>query len=172
VLEPLSGKLAETLGPRLEGPPLRVESRRREDAEAAWVELAHDGWATRYGLIHERRLFLDLKLDELRGEDRLVPAAGARPRVLAAPYAARFHLHPEVQVSLARDKKSVLLRGASGRGWWFRNDAAEVGVEPSVWFEGGVGRRSAQIVLKGVARTDGVTKVRWKLTAADPNGRP
>jgi uncharacterized heparinase superfamily protein len=175
VLEPLSGRLSETLGPRLEGPPLRVESRRREDDGAAWVELAHDGWRARYGLIHERRLFLDTRADELRGEDRLAPAAGERPRALAAPFAVRFHLHPEVQVSLARDKKSVLLRGPSGRGWWFRNDAAEVGVETSLWFENGAPRRSAQIVLKGVARTDAPTRVRWKLTPAggpgDPNGR-
>jgi uncharacterized heparinase superfamily protein len=172
VLEPLSGRLAESLGPRLEGPPLRVESRRREAEGSAWVELAHDGWAPRYGLIHERRLFVDARSDELRGEDRLAPARGARPRVLAVPYAVRFHLHPEVQVSLARDRKSVLLRGPSGRGWWFRDDAAEVSVEPGCWFEDGAPRRSAQIVLKGVARTDGTTRVRWKLAPADGPGGP
>jgi uncharacterized heparinase superfamily protein len=80
--------------------------------------------------------------------------------------AARFHLEPGVQASLSRDKKSVLLRGASGRGWWFRTDAADVAIEPSVHFEQGLTRRSLQIVLRGTARTDAETRVRWKISPA------
>ena len=92
------------------------------------------------------------------------------PRALAAPYAVRFHLHPEVQVSIARDHKSVLLRGPSGRGWWFRSDAPEVAVETSAWFENGWPKRAPQIVLKGVARTNGSTRVRWKISPAGAPG--
>jgi uncharacterized heparinase superfamily protein len=166
VLEPLQGRLSRILGARLEGPAFRVEGRRHETDGAVWVDLAHDGWAQPYGLAHERRLYLDIRADELRGEDRLVRIEGAKPRALAAPYALRFHLHPEVQVSMARDRKSVLLRGPSGRGWWFRNDAAEVSIEPGAWFEAGAPRKASQIVLRGVARTDGLTRVRWKVTPA------
>jgi uncharacterized heparinase superfamily protein len=166
ILEPLKGRLAAILGPRLDGPAFRVEARRHAAQDALWVELAHDGWAPRYGLVHERRLYLDLKSDELRGEDRLSPLPGERVRALAAPFAIRFHLFPGLQVSLARDRKSVLLRGPSGRGWWFRNDAAEVSIEPSQVFENGAARKTAQIVLRGVARTDGLTRVRWKIAPA------
>jgi uncharacterized heparinase superfamily protein len=113
-----------------------------------------------------RRFYLDVRSDELRGEDRLTCQPGVRLRALAAPYAERFHLYPGLQVSMARDRKSVLLRGRSGRGWWLRNDAAEVSIEPSVWFENGAPRKAAQIVLRGVARTDGQTRVRWKITPA------
>lgn len=170
VLEPLQGRLSKILGPRLEGPVFRVESRRHDADDAQWVELAHDGWVQRFGLTHERRLFVDVRADELRAEDQLAPAPGAHPRVLAAPWAARFHLYPGVQVSQARDKKSVLLRGPSGRGWWFRSDAAEVSVEPSVIFDNGLSRKTAQIVLRGVARTDATTRVRWKLAPAGAPG--
>jgi uncharacterized heparinase superfamily protein len=166
VLEPLQGRLARALGPRLEGPVYRVESRRRETEQAVWVELAHDGWVSRYGLVHERRFWLDVTTDELRGEDRLTPQPGVRVRALAAPYAVRFHLFPGLQVSLARDRRSVLLRGPSGRGWWLRNDAAEVSIEPSVFFDNGAQRKAAQVVLRGVARTDAPTRVRWKLAPA------
>ena len=172
VLEPLQGRLAAALGPRLEGPGFRVESRRHEAENGVWVELAHDGWVPRYGLVHERRFYLDVLTDELRGEDRLTPQPGVRVRPLAAPFAVRFHLYPGVQVSLARDRKSVLLRGRSGRGWWLRNDAAEVSIEPSVCFENGAPRKAAQIVLRGVARTDGLTRVRWKITPAGGGGEP
>lgn len=177
VLEPLQGRLAAALGPRLEGASFRVESRRHEAEGAVWVELAHDGWVPRFGLVHERRFYLDVQGDELRGEDRLTPQPGVRVRPLAAPYAVRFHLYPGLQVSLARDRKSVLLRGRSGRGWWLRNDAAEVSIEPSVFFENGAPRKAAQVVLRGVARTDGMTRVRWKIApaggaAAEPMARP
>lgn len=173
VMEPLQGQIAKVLGARLEGPDMRVEARRHETPDAVWVELAHDGWAPRFGLMHERRLFVDVRADELRAEDQLVPAPGARPRTLAVPYAVRFHLHPSVQVSQALDRHNVLLRGPSGRGWWFRSDAPEVSVEPSIVFENGVSRKTAQVVLRGVARTDGPTRVRWKIApAATPGEGP
>jgi uncharacterized heparinase superfamily protein len=166
VLEPLRGRLGEILGPRLMGPALKIERRRQDQENAVLIEISHDGWVARFGLAHERALFLDRRADELRGEDRLSPRPGGEGRALAAPYALRFHLHPQVQVSLARDRKSVLLRGASGRGWWFRNDAAEVSIEPAAWFENGYLRRASQIVMRGVARTDAETRVRWKITPA------
>ncbi len=170
VLAPLQGRLSGALGPRLDGPPFQVEARREADEGAALLVLAHDGWAPRFGLIHERTLYLDIRADELRGEDLLFPAEGARPKVMAAPFACRFHLHPDVQVSASRDHKSVLLRGLSGRGWWFRSDAAEVTVEASSWFENGWPRKSAQVVLKAVARTEGRTRVRWKISPAGGPG--
>jgi len=170
VLAPLQGRLAEILGSRLEGADLRVTARREEGEGAILLDLAHDGWVPRFGLHHERALYVDVRADELRGEDRLVPDAAARPRALAAPYALRFHLHPEVQVAMAADHRSVLLRGPSGRGWWFRNDAPEVSVEAGAWFESGAVRRATQIVLRGVARTDNTTRIRWKVTPAGGPG--
>jgi uncharacterized heparinase superfamily protein len=147
-----------------------VAARRTEYEGGVWLEVAQDGWARTLGLIHERRLFLDPAADELRGEDRFAPSAdtpkgGAR----YTPYAIRFHLHPEVQASIARDGKSVLLRGPSDRGWWFRNDAAEAVLEPTAWFEGGLPRRSVQIVLRGNASSTAGARVRWKLTPVEPD---
>jgi uncharacterized heparinase superfamily protein len=160
---PLTGFTARVLGPRLVAAPERVEARRNESEGGLWLELAHDGWAKTCGLIHERRLFLDPLLDELRGEDRFTPSAegflGSQPFGLAV----RFHLHPDAQVSLARDKRSVLLRGPSDRGWWFRNDAAEVALEPSVFFQAGQPRRTTQVVLRASVGEEGM-RVRWKLT--------
>lgn len=172
VAEPMAGRLAELMGPRLDGPPFKVGCQRREAEGAVWLELEHDGWAPLFGLIHQRRLYLDQRLDELRAEERLYPAPlptsrpGGLPRPLAAPYALRFHLEPGVVASLARDRHSILLRGPSGRGWWFRTDAPDVAIEPSVHVEEGLTRRSLQVVARGSARTNAETKVRWKLSPA------
>ncbi|WGM32471.1 heparinase II/III family protein [Brevundimonas sp. NIBR11] len=172
--EPLGGWKGELLGPRLYGRPYHLTSERRDGDGAVWLEVEHDAWAQPFGLMHQRRLYLDQRLDELRAEERLHPAAGPRDvvRAIAAPYAVRFHLEPGVQASLARDRRSILLRGHSGRGWWFRTDGPDVAIEPSVHVDEGLTRRSLQVVVRGSARTDAETKIRWKLSPAGAAGDP
>jgi len=161
---PLSGGLARALGPRLIGGAQKLEVHRRESESGVWVELSHDGWLATTGLTHERRLFLDRNHDEVRGEDRFIPAADAAARPIAV--AVHFHLHPQVRALLARDQRSVLLRGRAPRGWWLRNDASEVTLEPSIVFHGGLPVRTVQVILRGRLRADRGGRVRWKLAAA------
>ncbi|MBB5745011.1 heparinase II/III domain-containing protein [Brevundimonas variabilis] len=172
--EPLGGWHADLLGPRLISRPLTVKVQHREADGAVWLEAEHDGWVETHGLLHERRLYLDQKLDELRAEERLHPSASGGPAVrpIAAPYAVRFQLEPGVQASLARDRRSILLRGHSGRGWWFRTDGPDVAIEPSVHVDDGLTRRALQIVVRGSARTDAETRVRWKLSPAGASTDP
>jgi len=172
--EPLGGWKGDLLGARLVGRPLHVETEQRDGEGAVWLEIEHDGWVHDFGLLHQRRLYLDQRLDELRAEERLHPASGQKDmvRAIAAPYAVRFQLEPGVQASLARDRRSILLRGHSGRGWWFRTDGPDVAIEPSVHVDEGLTRRSLQIVVRGSARTDSETKIRWKLSPAGAGGEP
>jgi uncharacterized heparinase superfamily protein len=164
----LQGLAARGLGPRLVRTPRRVEAVRNENEHGVWLELSHDGWLEEYGLVHERRLYLDGGLDELRGEDRFEPGPGPqRPLRRVLGYAVRFHLPPTVKVSLARDRRSVLLRGPSNRGWWFRNDAPDVYLEVSTMFEDRQPRRGSQVVLKGPLSREGGL-VRWKLAPVEP----
>jgi uncharacterized heparinase superfamily protein len=168
--EPLRGMRGRALGPRMLADYDTVDARRHEAEGGLWLEMAHDAWARRRHLRHERRLFLDLSADELRGEDRLTPlgdsaAAGDRRFI---PFVIRFHLHPDVRASLARDGKSVLLKAEGDEvGWRLRSDAREMAVDGSVSFEDGVARRSHQVVLRAEARADAGVKVRWKLAAAE-----
>lgn len=169
--EPMRGFPAQVLGPRLEGAPTEVEARRQETETALWLELAHQGWGRAFGLRHERRLFLDLVADELRGEDRFSPigadAAGREGRRFV-PFAVRFHIHPDVRVSLARDGKSVLLRpGEDESGWRLRSDAQDCAIENSVYFQDGQPRRAQQVVLRGQTRLDAGARLRWKLASVD-----
>jgi uncharacterized heparinase superfamily protein len=166
---PLSGFAARVLGPRLRDAYAVVEPRRQVAEGALWLELAHDGWARRFGLRHERRLYLDVGADDLRGEDRLVPLAakGGVDGRRFVPFIVRFHLHPQVSALIARDKKSVLLKAEGEEtGWWLRNDALDVALEPSVHHQDGLTRHGQQIVLRGQARRDAGAKVRWKLSSA------
>ncbi len=163
---PLSGLAARALGPRLVGGPSVVTFARRESPAGIWLDMSHDGWAAAFGLMHERRLFLDKGANELRGEDRFVPQPGAKP--VSTPVAIGFHLPPRVTARLARDQRSVLLRGASAIGWWLRNDAGEVSVEPALSVGAGRARRATVVVMRGRLRADRGGRIRWKLTLAEP----
>ncbi|HZZ33538.1 MAG TPA: heparinase II/III family protein [Phenylobacterium sp.] len=166
---PLQGFVARALGPRLRG-GYAVEGVDRQVAHrGVWLQASHDGWVKRFGLRHDRRLYLDLEDDELRGEEALVPlgrrggAAGRR----FAPFVVRFHLHPQVSALIARDKTSVLLKvEGEAAGWWLRSDAQEATLEPAAHHEDGVSRHGQQIVLRGQARLDAGGKLRWKLSSA------
>jgi len=166
--EVVTGLAAEGLGERLVGGPTRAVVRRHESDEAMWLEASHDGWLRTLGLMHERRLFIDRKTGELRGEDRFEPPkpkddAGPRRYI---PFAVRFQLAPGVKASLAQDGKTVLLRGPT-KALWLRTDAAQVAIEPSQHVDGGEVRRSSQVVLRGQVRHDKGGRVRWKLSASE-----
>ncbi|MGR4862551.1 heparinase II/III family protein [Caulobacter sp. LARHSG274] len=164
---PLSGWRARALGPWLVDGATQVEVKRHDGDAGVWLDLAHDGWR-RLGLTHARRLYLDLKADELRGEDSLVPMAAARtdgPRRYL-PFMISFHLHPDARASLARDGKSVLIKGPSNVGWWLRNDAVDVAIAPSPHFDHGHARQAGTIVLKSQVRPEKGAKIRWKLARA------
>ncbi|HZC15549.1 MAG TPA: heparinase II/III family protein [Caulobacteraceae bacterium] len=167
---PLGGFAGRALGQRLVGGVKAVTCSRRENEAGVWVDLAHEGWVRQAGLIHERRLFLDKTTHELRGEDRFVPTGPPRPASL--PIAIYFHLHPEVTAVLARDQRSVLLRGASEIGWWLRNDAGEVSIENTVHLDDGRPRRAEAVALRARLRADRGGRVRWKLTLAEPAPEP
>lgn len=162
----LAGWPARMLGPRLVGGPARVEVKRVASEAGIWLDFSHDGWVPEFGLTHARHLFLDLSADELRGEDLFTPTAAARGRRVIA-YAVHFHLTPEVEAVVARDHRSVLLRGPSAKGWWLRNDATDVRVEPSVHFREGRHVATRQVVLLGHVQGERGGRVRWKLTAVD-----
>jgi len=167
---PLSGFRARALGPWLVDGATKVEAKRHDDVGGVWLDIVHDGWR-HVGLSHARRLFLDAVNDELRGEDALTPlaadpAAADGPRRYL-PFAVRFHLHPEARASIARDGKSVLIRGPNNIGWWLRNDAVDVEIAPSAHFDHGLARKAGQIVLKSQVRPEVGAKIRWKLTRAE-----
>lgn len=163
--EPLRGLAARALGPRLAGGPTFVWAHRTEAPEGVLVDMGHDGWLQRLGLWHQRTLFLSAG-GELRGEDAFIPQVKGDPKGPRhyVSFTVRFHLYPEVSASVARDKKSVLLRSGADPGWRLRNDATDVLVEPSLHFRNGEERRTSQIVLKGQVRADIGGRVRWKLT--------
>ena len=162
----MQGLRARVLGHRLLGAARSTTVHRHDGEAGAWLELSHDGWARAFGLTQERRLYLDAATDELRGEDLLHPVVQPyQPRRRGPPLflVCRFQLHPEVKASVANDRTSILLEGPTSGGWWLRNDAPEVSLEPSVWLVEGRPQRTRQVVMRTIMKRDGGARIRWKL---------
>lgn len=168
---------ARTFGPRLEAGPALVAVRQAQDASGQWLVATHDGYASRLGLLHERRLFVDAKGAEVRGEDILsVPDAGARDRYERAfpggrpEFAVRFHLHPAVEVEHDDIRQLVLLTLPAGDVWLFRAAGGSISIEPSIYYDAAA--PAPQTALQVVVRAEVVGylgQVTWSFSRlADP----
>lgn len=140
--------------------PIKAESRRFEDRTGYWIDAMRQ---TDSGARHRRRFFLSADGDDLRGEDRF---RGAGPD--DEEFVIRFHLHPTIRASLARDGKSVLIICPDGDCWRFRSDARAIAIEDSVYVDRPMNpRKCDQIVIRssdaGVASDQAVKLVKWVL---------
>jgi uncharacterized heparinase superfamily protein len=160
----------DLLGPRLESTPGPVTARRNEEDMGVWIEATHEGYREVFGLSHRRRIFLAADGGDLRGEDALYrPVSDGAPDDVDIRwrFAIRFHLHPDVRASLARDAMSALLVQPGGDGWRFRTDGGPVRLERSVYLAAGAPpQRATQIVVYGDAEPYGAgdkppNRVRW-----------
>jgi uncharacterized heparinase superfamily protein len=135
--------------------PATVARERAEHEGQQWISATHDGYRERFGLVYSRQLFLSADGEDLRGEDQLTGLPGAA-------FAVRFHLHPSVQGSLARDGSAALLRLPSGIVWRLRATGAEMSLGESIYLGSGEARKTQQVVLSGTVPPGGAT-VRWAI---------
>src|SRR5258706_13981355 len=83
----------------------------------------------------------------LTGADRLIPIQSKAWTTTHAgkgdyrglPFAIRFHIHPDVRLSLAQGGASVILKLPNGEGWRFRCGGGTLAIEESIYFGGDSG---------------------------------
>jgi len=158
-----AGMAQSLLGPRLVRGPQRITIQRQDSEGGTWLALSHDGYVAPFGITHHRRLYLDASGRDFRGEDRLEAGQGGA----AHAFAARFHLHPDIRVSLAQDGRSAILKLANGEGWRFRVAHATLVIEPSVYLGGDAARRCEQLVIAGTIRPGEAATVAWAMKRID-----
>lgn len=112
----------------------------------------HDGYRSRLGVVHVRRLDLAATGDRLAGEDRIEGAD--------QPYMLRFHLHPGVEVIPTEHPQAALLRLPGGDGWRFVADQP-VAIEESVALAQAEGPRRALQIVVAVASSAAIPAVTW-----------
>ncbi|TLU71700.1 heparinase II/III family protein [Lichenicoccus roseus] len=120
--------------------PAHVEIDHKQSGEAHWLELSQDGYKPAFGAVHRRRLYLAEDGRDIRGEDFV---EADRP----CAFSLRFHLHPDVEVSIDAEAGGVLLTLPSGGKWRMRLEGGTVTVEESIYLGRGAPRLSRQIVV-------------------------
>ena len=143
------------------GPP-ETHAERKEERNGVWIVGAHDAYFDQYGFTLTRRMYLSVDGGDFRGEDSLNAAdEGARifERRLAAnrrtgvPFAARFHLHPDVEAEVVADGEAITLRLPHGEVWVMRQAGGKLALEPSVYVPKDAPLRpSVQIVVSAFAK--------------------
>jgi uncharacterized heparinase superfamily protein len=142
-----------------------VELDRQESDRGSRIEISHDGYARRYGLVHRRSLAVSPDGREVRCDDVLLPA-GTRRKPQIATFAVRFHIGPSVDVSPTADGMGALLRINQGPLWQFRCQGGTLSVDDSIWIDGdGKLHTTQQLVINGEAPPGGAS-VGWVLKRA------
>jgi uncharacterized heparinase superfamily protein len=156
--------------PVVEGPS-SVRASRGERDGAQLVRAAHDGYASRFGLLHQRSWRLSPDGDRLDGEDVFFTTDGdAVPEDAPDTFEIRFHLHPNVKASRRTDGSSVLLVLPGKESWLFSAPNMDVEVEESVFLSATDGpRRSSQIVIADEVRA--LPRVVWTFIRATQSQR-
>ena len=122
------------------------------------MEGSHDGYITKYGLIHKRSIKYDIKNCDLFGEDTITYKKNFREN----NFEIRFHLHPMAKVTKTVDKKIILIDiGVSG--WKFSCENFIADVENGLFF----GKKNSyeenkNIVIFGRTKSK-IQKISWKI---------
>jgi uncharacterized heparinase superfamily protein len=150
------------------GGPNRITVSREEDNDSIVLRASHDGYADRFGIVHERVLTLAADGMRLDGEDIFLAAdGGAQLRTEKDEFAIRFHLHPLVKATRLTDGHGVMLMTPNKEVWTFSAREDRVELEDSVYLAASEGpRRTMQIVIHGHART--ASRVQWSFSQANP----
>ncbi len=140
--------------------PKKVSLNREEWIGAALVDATHDGYIPVNGITHRRRLYYGDQGHDLRGEDTLTCTTGlTKPHAVAA----RFHLHPKVNVSLVKEDHEAILTLPGGTGWRFTASGAILTLEDSIYMgEGARPRKSKQLVITAEMDAD-TLQIKWAL---------
>ena len=154
-------------GSPMVGGPSHVSVSREELSDSITLRAGHDGYADRYGILHERTVTLARDGARLDGEDLFLAAdGGPQIRGKQDQYAIRFHLHPSIKASRLTDGRGVLLMMPNKEVWTFSAGDNRVQLEDSVYLAGNDGaRRAVQLVISGQARS--TPRVVWSFAQAN-----
>ncbi|UXX81938.1 heparinase II/III family protein [Roseovarius pelagicus] len=162
----------------LVGGPKNVPIQLSHASDGLRFEGGHDGYLSRFGLMHARTIEMTFDGRGIAGEEMLLSLEDAdkrrfdkaldATRLAGIKYQIHFHLHPDADAALDMGGQAVSIALRSGEIWVFRHDArAQITLEPSVYLEKGrlKPRATKQIVLSGHAM-EYATRIRWSLAKA------
>lgn len=157
------------LGNEILAGPRHVPTMREDNAQGSMVLSSHDGYARRFGLIHERRWFLQGDGARLQGRDCLIRAGGAHAP--NANYAIRFHIHPATALTQIWDGAGVLLETPGGARLVFEAGGLPLAIEESIFFAAPEGPRACEQIVVYGASAD-IAEIDWSFAVQRSDSFP
>ena len=131
--------------------PRTITCERSLDHAQETLMSSHDGYADRFGIRHERQLWMAIDGRRLDGRDTM-QTTGRGIQKGKDSFAIRFHLHPSVLVEKSDQNDTVYLGLSNGEIWQFVAKELDIAVEDSVFLSDIHGiRPTRQLVLHGHA---------------------
>ena len=93
------------------------------------IRCSHDGYLSRYGVIHQRNLEFDNNKSILFGKEKLIKKKNFK----VTNFEIRFHLLPNIKITKLQDNKSVLIE-LENSGWRFFSNDGLIGIETGLYF--------------------------------------
>ncbi|MEM8744279.1 MAG: heparinase II/III family protein [Pseudomonadota bacterium] len=151
--------------PALSG-PVNVQAELTEKNNEMELRASHDGYDTRYGLTHVRRITLSASGNSLSGNDELIAPHGLKglARENNGEFAIRFHLHPDARAELSQDRRTAVISLPDQDGWALSLLQGILSLDESVYLADPKGpRRTLQIVIYGFMGTANEANIGWTL---------
>ncbi len=123
------------------------------------IKCSHDGYLSRYGVIHQRSLEFDINRNILFGKEKLIKKKNFK----VTNFEIRFHLLPNIKVTKLQDNKSVLIE-LENSGWRFFSKDGLIGVETGLYF-GNKNKyiENQNIFISGITQNDEQI-VEWQIS--------
>ncbi len=93
------------------------------------IKCSHDGYLSRYGVIHQRNIRFDVDKSILFGKEKLTKKKNFK----VTNFEIRFHLLPNVKITKLQDNKSILIE-LENSGWRFFSNDGLIGIETGLYF--------------------------------------
>lgn len=160
-------RLQRLMGSAVIKGPSNVRVSRKDVAGAQSFIASHDGYASAFGLIHEREITLTDEGSTIRGVDRLLPssaqgAKGGSAKNMDAKAAVRFHLHPDIHV-LVNGAGQLMLMADSDDSWSFSAEGVTPRLIETFFFAKVSGPQKSKAITLEFSSTE-QTEVRWTLS--------
>lgn len=151
------------IGPVMVSGISAVKAERHEDEDGGdRLVASHDGYAARFGFVHEREIVMDAVGIHIRGRDRFLPAKGSAEVDPGLVAIARFHVHPSIDIAPV-DDESVLLTAPDGESWYLHVPNQRPAVAEDIFFADSSGISPSRQVEVPFS-VNATPEIRWILT--------
>ena len=122
------------------------------------IKGSHDGYLSKYGVIHERTIEFYPEKNIIIGKDKLIKKNNFK----SSNFEIRFHLMPNTKLTKTQDNKSILIE-LENSGWKFSSNNGNIGIETGLYFGNkNTYKENQNIFISGITSKDDQI-VEWKL---------